>query len=134
MSRSRSSLPCRSEKRAGQGPRKEEPRGVCGDTLRGSDDRERRDAKLIGTALELLDRSVRVECYAGSRGEETPRRLLLGAHRAELTVLNRWISEAAEGGSRRRWFRVRLERGTTSLVYYDEALDAWFSRAPGQEE
>ena len=92
------------------------------------------DAKLIGAALELLDRPVRVECYSGSRGDETPRRLLLGDHWEELTVLDRWISEAAEGGSRRRWFRVRLERGTTSLIYYDETLDAWFSRAPGQEE
>jgi len=41
----------RAEKRADRGRREEEPRGVCGDTLRGSDDRERRDAKLIGTAL-----------------------------------------------------------------------------------
>ena len=88
----------------------------------------------IGTALELLDRPVRVECDAGSHGEETPRRLLLGDHWKELTVLDRWISEAARGGSRRRWFSVRLERGTTSLIYYDETLDAWFSRALGQED
>jgi len=77
--------------------------------------------------LELLDHRVHVECYAGGCGEETPRRLLLGDRWEELTVLDRWISEAAEGGCRRRWFRVRLERGTTSLIYYDETLDAWFS-------
>ena len=41
----------RAEKRADRGPREEEPRGVCGYTLRGSDDRERRGAKLIGAAL-----------------------------------------------------------------------------------
>src|SRR3990172_9283796 len=42
----------RAEKRADQGPREEGSGGVRGCTLRSPDDRERRDATLIGTALE----------------------------------------------------------------------------------
>ena len=35
---------------------------------------------------------VSVECYAGYRGDETPRRLRLGDHAAEVTeVLDRWL-------------------------------------------
>ena len=74
------------------------------------------------------DQLVRVECYAGSRGDETPRRLWAGDHWKELTVLDRWVSEPAEGGNRIQWFRVRLERGTDGLIYHDEGLDAWFWR------
>ena len=75
------------------------------------------------------DEPARVECYAGSRGEETPRRLWSGSRWEELTVLERWVSEAAEEGNQIRWFRVRLEGGTDTLIYYDEALDIWFWRA-----
>lgn len=75
------------------------------------------------------DEPVRVECYAGGRGEETPRRFWTGSGWAELTVLDRWVSEAAEGGNRLRWFRVRVEGRGEGLVYFDEGLDAWFYHA-----
>ncbi len=75
------------------------------------------------------DEPVRVECYAGGRGEETPRRLWTGKGWAELTVLDRWVSEAAEGRNRFRWFRVHVEGSGEGLVYFDEGLDAWFYRA-----
>lgn len=75
------------------------------------------------------DGPVRVECYAGGRGEETLRRLWVGHGWEELTVLHRWVSEPLEGGSRRRWFRVRLEGGLHGLIYHDESLDLWFWRA-----
>lgn len=78
------------------------------------------------------DEPVRVECYAGSRGEETPRRLWSGNRWEELTVLDRWIGEAAEGGHRMRWFRVRLAQGTDRLIYHDEALDAWYAATEGR--
>ena len=36
---------------------------------------------------------VRVECYAGHRGEETPRRFFLGTRRVEVArVLDRWLA------------------------------------------
>lgn len=74
------------------------------------------------------DEPARVECYAGGRGEETPRRLRIGAGWKPVTVLERWISEDVGRGSRLRWFRVRLEGGGEGLVYRDEALDLWFWR------
>lgn len=77
-----------------------------------------------------LDEPVRVECYAGGRGEETPRRLWVGDRWEELTVLGRWISEGVGGGQQLRWFRVRLERGEQGLLYYDGILDAWFWQTP----
>src|SRR3990172_9769294 len=43
--------PCRGENRAAQGPREEPTGGVRGCTLRMGDDRERRDATVIATAL-----------------------------------------------------------------------------------
>ena len=75
------------------------------------------------------DEPARVECYAGGRGEETPRRLWSGRGWQELTVLERWVSEAAEGGNWLRWFRVHVEGKGEGLIYYDEGLDAWFYRA-----
>ncbi len=36
---------------------------------------------------------IRVECYAGYRGEETPRRFWLGAKKVEVQdVLDRWMA------------------------------------------
>ncbi len=75
------------------------------------------------------DAPIRVGCYAGTRGEETPRRLLAGGRWEELTILSRWVSEDAQQGNRIRWFRVRLEHGTDGLIYNDERLDLWFWRA-----
>ncbi len=82
-----------------------------------------------GERARPRDTEVRVECYSGSRGQETPRRVWLGDRWQEATVLDRWLSEPAEGGRRRRAFRVRLDSGTDGLIYYDEGLDAWFWRA-----
>lgn len=75
------------------------------------------------------DEPARVECYAGSRGEERPRRLWRRGRWEEVTVLERWVGESVEGASRTRWFRVRLEQGTEGLLSHDEELDAWFWRA-----
>jgi len=76
------------------------------------------------------DEPIRVECYAGSRADATPRRLWTDDRWEELTVLEGWVSESAEGGTRIRWFRVRLKRGTERLICHDEELDLWFWRVP----
>jgi hypothetical protein len=81
--------------------------------------------------MALRDEPARVECYAGGRGEETPRRLWMAGRWEGVAVIDRWMSEPAEGGNRIRWFRVRLERGIEGLVHHDEALDAWFWRRIG---
>jgi hypothetical protein len=56
---------------------------------------------------------VEVGCYAGGRGEETPRVVLLGGREVTLRVERRWIEEpvGSTGGERRRMFQVQLEDG-----------------------
>ena len=56
---------------------------------------------------------VEVDCYAGGRGDETPRVVLLGGREVTLRVERRWIEEpvGSTGGERRRMFQVQLEDG-----------------------
>ena len=57
---------------------------------------------------------VEVDCYAGGRGDETPRAALLGGREVTLRVERCWIEEpVGSSGStrRRRMFQVQLEDG-----------------------
>jgi hypothetical protein len=55
------------------------------------------------TAIAL---QIRVECYAGHRGEETPRTLHLGERRVDvIEVLDRWLAPD------HRYFKVRASDG-----------------------
>jgi hypothetical protein len=56
---------------------------------------------------------VEVRCYAGGRGEETPRAVILGGREVMVQVERAWVEEpvAAGGSARRRVFQVRLEDG-----------------------
>jgi hypothetical protein len=56
---------------------------------------------------------VEVGCYAGGRGDETPRVMLLGGHEVTLRVERRWIEQPVRSGGseRRRMFQVRLDDG-----------------------
>src|SRR5215213_9574078 len=57
---------------------------------------------------------VEVGCYAGGRGDETPRVVLLGGREVTVRVERCWIEEpVGSGGStrRRRIFQVQLEDG-----------------------
>jgi hypothetical protein len=63
---------------------------------------------------------VRVECYAGYRGEETPRRFDLQGRRVEVVeVLDRWL------GLDHRYFKVRGDDGAVYLLRHDEPADRW---------
>ncbi|HEX6212418.1 MAG TPA: hypothetical protein VF136_16680 [Methylomirabilota bacterium] len=63
---------------------------------------------------------LRVECYAGHRGEETPRALVLGERRIEVTeVLDRWL------GPDHRYFKLRGHDGDTYIVRHDISSGAW---------
>ena len=51
---------------------------------------------------------LKVECYAGYRGEETPRRIWLGEKKIEVVrVIDRWLAPAGSGIWRKttRWNR-----------------------------
>jgi hypothetical protein len=56
---------------------------------------------------------VEVGCYAGGRGDEAPRVVLLGGCEVMVQVERRWIDApvGSTGGERRRMFKVRLEDG-----------------------
>ncbi len=63
---------------------------------------------------------IRVECYAGYRGEETPRRFHLGTRRVEvLDVLDRWLAPD------HRYFKVMGDDGDTYILRHDVEHDRW---------
>jgi hypothetical protein len=63
---------------------------------------------------------VRVECYAGYRGEETPRRFHLGERRIEVAeVLDRWLAPD------HRYFKVRGDDGALYILRHDPDADGW---------
>src|SRR5213594_1677704 len=64
--------------------------------------------------------TVGVECYAGHRGEQTPRTLILGDRRiAVADVLDAWLAPD------HRYFKLRGADGHTYLVRHDERSDTW---------
>ena len=64
--------------------------------------------------------SVNVECYAGHRGEQTPRGLILGDRRiAVVEVLDAWLAPEY------RYFKLKGADGDTYLVRHDERTGIW---------
>jgi hypothetical protein len=63
---------------------------------------------------------VRVECYAGHRGEETPRRFQLGDIWLEVEeVVDRWLAPD------HRYFKVRAADGDTYVLRHDTESQCW---------
>ncbi|MFQ5775715.1 MAG: hypothetical protein ACE5GS_14430 [Kiloniellaceae bacterium] len=63
---------------------------------------------------------VRVECYAGYRGEQTPRRMLFGARAVEVReVLDQWLAPD------HRYFKLRGADGATYLLRHDTVTGVW---------
>jgi hypothetical protein len=61
-----------------------------------------------------------VECYAGHRGEETPRRFGLAGARIEIAeVIDRWLDPD------HRYFKVRDGHGDIYILRNDVASDRW---------
>jgi hypothetical protein len=64
--------------------------------------------------------TVRVECYAGHRGEQTPRTLILGDRRIDVAeVVDAWLAPDY------RYFKLRGADGNTYLVRHDERSSTW---------
>ena len=64
--------------------------------------------------------TVAVECYAGHRGEQTPRTLILGNRRiAVVEVVDAWLAPDY------RYFKLRGDDGNTYLVRHDERSSTW---------
>lgn len=63
---------------------------------------------------------VSVSCYAGYRGEETPRRFLMGENRVEVReVMDRWLAPD------HRYFKLRGDDGALYLLRHDVEADRW---------
>ena len=64
--------------------------------------------------------SIRVECYSGHRGEESPRRFFLGARAiAVVDIVDRWLAPAY------RYFKVRGDDGGVYILRHDVPRDVW---------
>jgi hypothetical protein len=64
--------------------------------------------------------AVAVECYAGYRGEETPRALRLGEQRVEVAdVLDQWLAPT------HRYFKLLGKDGHTYIVRHDVVTGVW---------
>ncbi len=66
------------------------------------------------------DIGIRVECYAGYRDEETPRRFFLGSRAVEVVaVVDRWLAPD------HRYFKVKGSDGATYILRHDMAQRRW---------
>jgi hypothetical protein len=64
--------------------------------------------------------TIGVECYAGYRGEQTPRALILGDRRiAVAEAVDAWLAPD------QRYFKLRGADGNTYLVRHDERSNTW---------
>lgn len=63
---------------------------------------------------------VQVECYAGYRGEQEPRRFRLGGRDIEVReILDRWLDPA------HRYFKIRGDDDATYILRHDTLADHW---------
>ncbi len=66
------------------------------------------------------DKGIRVECYAGYKGEETPRRFFLGERAVDVAdVLDRWLAPD------HRYFKLKGSDGATYILRHDAASGHW---------
>ena len=63
---------------------------------------------------------ITVECYAGYRGEQTPRRFQLHDRTFEVeSVVDQWLAPD------HRYFKVRTADGELCILRHDVAADVW---------
>ena len=63
---------------------------------------------------------LRVECYAGYRSEETPRRFFIGGRRVEtVQVIDRWLAP------KHRYFKIRGDHGDVYLLRHYSETGGW---------
>ena len=63
---------------------------------------------------------IRVECYSGYRGEETPRRFWLGEELIEIReVTDRWLDPAY------RYFKVLDRDNSLYIIRHDSGTFEW---------
>jgi hypothetical protein len=64
--------------------------------------------------------AIRVECYAGHRAEEVPRRFFLGSREIRVDeIIDRWLDPDHS------YFKVRGNDGDIYILRYDRSADSW---------
>lgn len=64
--------------------------------------------------------AIDVECYAGYRGEQTPRRFVLAGVRVEVAdVLDCWLAP------NHRYFKVQDAEGALCILRHDVESELW---------
>jgi hypothetical protein len=64
--------------------------------------------------------AIRVECYAGHRAEESPRRFFLGQREVRVSeIIDRWLDPDCS------YFKVRADDGDIYILRYDRSADTW---------
>ncbi len=64
--------------------------------------------------------AIRVECYAGQRAEESPRRFFLGKREIGVSeIIDRWLDPDHS------CFKVRGDDGDIYILRYDRTADIW---------
>ncbi len=72
----------------------------------------------------MVDRVVRVECYAGYKGDERPTKLQLREQMVDVAEIeDRWYSPGAT------YFRVLLTTGERYVLRREDAQDLWTLQA-----
>ena len=63
---------------------------------------------------------IKVECYAGYRGEETPRRIWMGTRKIEIRdILDRWIAPD------HRYFKIFGDDAAIYIIRHDTESWKW---------
>ena len=63
---------------------------------------------------------IQVECYAGYRGEETPRWVRIGEGRWEVSeITDRWLAP------QHRYFKFKATDGSRWIIRHDTLIDQW---------
>ena len=58
---------------------------------------------------------IKVDCYCGYRGEETPKRILMGTRKVEVRkILDRWLAPD------HRYFKLIGDDKATYIIRHDE--------------
>jgi hypothetical protein len=63
---------------------------------------------------------IQVECYAGYRGEQTPRRFIMGLNRIEvMEILDQWLAPD------HRYFKILGDDGAVYILRHDILKWEW---------
>lgn len=69
---------------------------------------------------EQQESRIRVECYAGHRADEEPRRFFIGEREITVsTIIDRWLDPT------HRYFKVRGDDKGIYILRHDPSHDSW---------